>query len=299
MPGFEAPYTALNGFVAPAATRSELWRILCGLLAAFVFGFLAIQILTLVLMATFGPQVALDLGSALGNGASPLGVVLLLFLYAPIAAGLAFSLGLFMRRGLKTLIGPPKVALRCFLWVALPLSALWVVLLPLSLMGSDATVNLTLAQQLPWLPLALTGLLIQTGTEELIFRGYLQQHLAARFRSRWVWMAVPSLLFGLIHYSTAQYGALSWLVVLWTALFGLAAADLTARTGNLGAAVGLHFANNVAAVLLIGMAGNVGSLALFNVTVDTSRLSFDLIYLATDGISLLIGWLAARLILRV
>jgi membrane protease YdiL (CAAX protease family) len=158
---------------------------------------------------------------------------------------------------------------------------------------------MTLAQQLPWLPFALLGLLIQTGTEELIFRGYLQQQLAARFRQRWVWMLVPSLLFGLIHYSPAQYGALSWVVVIWSLLFGLAAADLTARTGNLGAAIGLHFANNFAAVLLIGISGNIGELALYNVDLDTSGLSLNILYVAVDGLTLLIGWLAARLILRV
>ncbi len=300
MPGFPPPYAAMNRFVAPALPRAELWRTICGLLLGLIFGFLAVQILTLALIAALGPQVAQSLGRALGNGASsPLGVVLLLFLYLPITAGLALSLRLLMRRGLVTLAGPPGDAARCFLWVALPLTGLWVALLPLSLLDSDVTANLTLAQQLPWLPYALTGLLIQTATEELIFRGYLQQHLAARFRQRWVWMLVPSLLFGLAHYAPAQYGALSGLVVVWTTLFGLAAADLTARTGNLGAAVGLHFANNIAAVLLIGMSGNIGGLALFNVDVDTSGVSFDMIYLAVDGLTLLIGWLVARLILRV
>ena len=65
----------------------------------------------------------------------------------------------------------------------LPLVLLWLVLLPLSTMDATVTTNLSLGQQLPWLPAALLGMVIQTGTEELIFRGYLQQSLAARFRS--------------------------------------------------------------------------------------------------------------------
>lgn len=299
MPGFQPPYAAMTRFADPASGRAEVWRTICGLVLALVFGFLAIQVLTLGLIVVLGLQVAQGMDRALGNGGAALGVVVLLFLYAPIAAGLALSLRLLMRRGLVTLAGPVGDAVRCFLWVALPLVGLWTVLLPLSLLDDAAKVNLTLAQQLPWLPFALVGLLIQTGTEELIFRGYLQQQLAARFRQRWVWMVVPSLLFALAHYAPSQYGALSWVVVIWTLLFGLAAADLTARTGNLGAAIGLHFANNVAAVLLIGISGNVGGLALYTVELDTSGLSVNMIYLAMDGLSLLIGWLVARMILRV
>ncbi len=299
MTGFPTPYRPMTQFVAPALQRAEVWRTICGFVLMLVFGFLAIQILTLGLIAALGLKIAQGLDSALGNGGAPLAVVVILFLYAPIAAGLALSLRLLMRRGLVTLAGPVGDTVRCLLWVALPLVGLWTVLLPLPLLDDGVRVNMTLAQQLPWLPFALLGLLIQTGTEELIFRGYLQQQLAARFRQRWVWMLVPSLLFGLIHYSPAQYGALSWVVVIWSLLFGLAAADLTARTGNLGAAIGLHFANNFAAVLLIGISGNIGELALYNVDLDTSGLSLNILYVAVDGLTLLIGWLAARLILRV
>ena len=299
MPSFPAPYARLNAYIAPAGTRSELWRILIGLLIAAVVGFLSIQGIMLGLVALSGPDRARAMAIDLATGSTPQGVVALLFCYLPIMGGLALALALMMRRGLHSLIGPLGPALRNFLWVALPLMGLWLTMLPFAVMGDNVSAHLTLGQQLPWLPFALAGLLVQTGTEELVFRGYLQQHLAARFRSRWVWMGVPSVLFGLAHYSAQQYGALSWLVVAWTALFGVVAADLTARTGNLGAAVGLHFANNVSAVLLIGMSGNIGGLALFNAAVDTSDLSGALVYLALDTVTLLIGWLMARLILRV
>ena len=172
-------------------------------------------------------------------------------------------------------------------------------LLPLSWSDPAVQGNLGFGAWLGWLPFALVGLFIQTATEELIFRGYLQQHLAARFRSRWVWMVIPSLLFGLSHYSGPQYGALAWVVVLWTGVFGLAAADLTARTGNLGAAIALHFANNFAAVLLIGMVGNLDGLALYTVAIDTTVLPPGVLFLVADGLTLLIGWLMARVILRV
>ena len=299
MPQFPAPYLPLNGFVAPARPRPELWRTLCGLLIAGLFGFLAVQAVFLSLIVALGPERARSAAFDMATGASPGGVVALLFGYLPLTGGLALGLALMMRRGLFSLIGPRGPALGNFLRVALPLTGLWLILMPLSVMSGSVTPHLTLWQQLPWLPLALLGLVLQTGTEELIFRGYLQQQLAARFRSPLVWMVLPALVFGLAHYSAQQYGAVAWLVVAWSALFGLAAADLTARTGNLGAAVGLHFANNASAVLMVGLKGNLGGLALYTSTADPGDPGGALWFLVIDTVSLAIGWLSARLILRV
>ncbi|MFQ5439742.1 MAG: lysostaphin resistance A-like protein, partial [Paracoccaceae bacterium] len=100
-------------------------------------------------------------------------------------------------------------------------------------------------------------------SEELVFRGYLQQQLAARYSSRWVWWVLPALLFGLAHFDGESTGVNAWLVVADTFLIGLIAGDLTARTGNLGAAVGLHLANNTAALLVMATEGTITGLSLF------------------------------------
>ena len=299
MPPFSAPYQPLNAFIAPARPRPELWRTVLGLLIAGVFSFVAVQATLFSLIAAFGTEGARRAAYSIATGASPGAVVALLFCYLPLTGGLALGLGVMMRRGLPSLIGPARPALRNFLWVALPLTLLWLILMPLSTMSASVTLHLTPWQQLPWLPLALAGLFLQTGTEELLFRGYLQQQLAVRFRSPWLWMVLPSLGFGMLHYSSQQYGAVALLVVAWSTLFGLAAADLTARTGNLGAAVGLHFANNASAVLMVGLKGNFGGLALYNALVDPADVSGALMFLAIDAVALAIGWLAARLVLRV
>jgi hypothetical protein len=109
---------------------------------------------------------------------------------------------------------------------------------------------------------------VQTAAEELVFRGYLMQGLAARFRSWLVWWLVPALLFGLLHWSPQVYGADAWLAVLSATLIGLALADVTARTGGLSLAMGLHFANNVAAVLILAPPSELSWLSLFAVDVD-------------------------------
>ena len=299
MPAYPRRYAPLSSFVAPAQGRTEIWRTLAGLGIACAFYFVAIQLILHGVLLILGPVRGTFALSELTHGSSPAGLVELLFSYLPLTGGLALGLALMMNRGIGSLIGPWRVALPTFLWVALPMLALSVVLLPLSVLSADVGRHLTLGQQLPWLPLALAGLLIQTGTEELLFRGSLQQQLAARFAAPVIWMGLPALAFGALHYAPGQYGASAWFVVIWAAGFGLATADLTARTGNLGAAVGLHFANNAATLLLVGLYGQMDGLALFNTVVNLNAPFSQVPYLAIDSVTLLVGWLLARLILRV
>ncbi|MEO6299021.1 MAG: type II CAAX endopeptidase family protein [Paracoccaceae bacterium] len=299
MPTFYRRYAPLGSFVAPAQGRTEIWRTLAGLAIACVFYFVAIQVILYGVMAILGPVRGAVALTELTQGSSPVGLIELLFSYLPLTGGLAMGLAILMNRGLGTLIGPLRPAVLTFLWVAVPLMALSLLLLPLSVISVDVGRHLTLAKQLPWVPLALIGLLIQTGTEELLFRGYLQQQLGARYASVWVWMGLPAVAFGLLHYSPDEYGASAVFVVIWAVCFGLAAADLTARTGNLGAAIGLHFANNAASLLLVGVYGQMDGLALYNTVLNMNDPWALMPYLAIDSITLLVNWLAARLILRV
>ena len=299
MPEFPPRYAPLADFIAPALGRSQLWRTIGGLVLASVLYFLALQVILAGLLAgavLWGRGLTLQ---AIAEGSTPAGLMVLLYSYVPLTFGIALATSLMRKRSAMGLIGPPGPALRCCLWVAVPLMAVSVGLIPLSLMSDDVARNVSFLHQLPWLPVAVVGLFIQTGTEELVFRGFLQQQLAARWASPWVWMLLPSLIFGVLHYAPVEYGASAPFVVGWAVLFGLAAADLTARTGNLGAAVGLHFANNAASMLLVGVAGRLDALALFTARVDLSALWAQLPYLAIDTLSLLVSWLLARLILRV
>lgn len=131
------------------------------------------------------------------------------------------------------------------------------------LLSSELTQQLTLMQWLPWLLPALVLLFLQTATEELFFRGYLMQQLAARFHSRWVWWVLPAVLFGALHYSPVIYAENTWIVIATAILAGLIFGDITARSGDLSIALGLHFANNLTSVLIIGVPGQLSSLSLY------------------------------------
>ncbi len=128
----------------------------------------------------------------------------------------------------------------------------------------------------------------------MLFRGYLTQALAARFRSPLAWALLPSIAFGALHWDGAL-GRDAWLGVAAATAVGLAFADVTARTGNLSAAIGLHFANNLAALLLVGMPGPTGVLALAVAPVDAAHPLR--LWLVADIATTLAAWTLWRLAL--
>jgi membrane protease YdiL (CAAX protease family) len=248
----------------------------------------------------YGPVISLGILATLSNGLTPGGVLMLLFSFTGLAAGsIAAARLLHGRRG-ETLFGGPLPALvRDFGKVAITILAMNGLVALFSVAGSEGVVNRNGWGLAPFYPFALVGLLIQVGSEELFFRGYLLQQLAARYRSRLVWMGLPAVMFALGHYSPGDYGAATWIVVVWAGVFGLLSADLVARTGNLGASIGFHFATNAVSLFLVGIKGNIDGLALWSVPMDVSSLQAVLPTVGADFLSIVVGWLAARLVLRV
>lgn len=253
-PRFEA-------YIAPARVHSEIWRLLLGVVLL-----IAVYLVTSILVMATGRGFGLDPGAVFEGKGSAAETALILLSFVGLVLGVALAARVFQQRGLSGLFGPDPVEFRLhFTIAATAVLTLAVLVQAYGLAFSQPQSHLPLLTWLGWLPVSLTLILIQSASEELLFRGYLQSQLAARFRSPLVWWLLPSLLFGLLHYDPSGYGPNAWLVVADTALFGLVAADLTARTGNLGAAIGLHFVNNAMAILFIAPAGDMNGLAL-NVT---------------------------------
>ena len=249
-----------EAFVAPAQARSQVWRLVLGVLAMVIVWFAAASGV-LGLAAPF-----------VGRSADGGKLLLLGFLltFAGLVLGLVVSLRLFHRRGIGSLLGPSGFSLRHFaMGVAVVFGLSAATALPL-LFVLPLDQRIPLASWLGWAPVTLLGVLVQTTAEELAFRGYLMQQLAARFRSRIVWWLLPSLLFGLLHWNPAAFGPNAWLMAFAAGIMGLILADVTARTGNLSAAIGLHFANNTVAILLVAVSGELSDLALFEAPLDPS-----------------------------
>jgi len=292
-------YAAHEILVREARSRPGLWRLVLGVLLVMavqmgliyaVFGLVAALRGTAIAQAIFQ---SIFVTTLTGSDA-----VFLLLSFAALIIGTLVAANLLHGRGLPSLTGPPAWAAAHFTRTLGALTLLYAVLWVALPTGIEIVPNLAFGHWLSLLPLALPALLIQTGAEELLFRGYMQQQLAARFRSPFVWVGVPSALFALGHYAPDQTGPNAVAASLWAGAFALAAADLTARTGTLGAAIALHFANNAASVLFVSLPGPVSGLSLYTYPFaadDPAVQPLMLVDLGVIGVS----WLAARLALRV
>lgn len=262
-----APFApAFEAFVAPARLRPAFWRLLLGLiLAAAIYMGGTFGLLALVWWLSAPQSDFLTWSEAISAPSTPYVTYLVLFVSFPMmAAGVFVAAKVLHKRGPGTLFGRAPVVLRHFCVGAAVTAALsLIVIIPSFLFGFEGLPNVPLGLWLTLLPLTLLGVLVQTGAEELVFRGYLQQGLAARFCSPFVWLLIPAALFGLVHWNPAALGDNVWLPLAVAFMFGLAAADLTAKTGSIGAAWGIHFANNFNGIALISTDGTITGLSLF------------------------------------
>lgn len=292
-------YRAHDAFVAPARQTAEVWRLSFGivLLSAFVL-FLNVsygQLIATLLYPTW-PSLFDDLD----DGSTPAAMFLMLFSFAfmAIAAG-AVALVLH-KRAPTTLLGPMRPFIGQLAAVTListvVMAAVWA--LPPYDMGAPLTPNLALGTWVMLLPLSLLAVLVQVSGEEIIFRGYLQQQLGARFRSPLVWMVLPSALFGSLHYMPETAGENALIIVAWATLFGMLMADLTARSGTLGPAIAVHFVNNVSAILIVSVPDDLFGLALYIAPFGLSDTDALRAWLPADFALMIVLWLAARLALR-
>jgi membrane protease YdiL (CAAX protease family) len=288
---------AFDDYIAPARAYPQIWRILAGLVLTVGLYIGLIAAAAAWIGVVMGAEDGAERFRILATGQSRLGVVVLLFSFTALGIGPFLAARWLHKRPIASLFGPRAGGWRAFQIAATVVFVAWTGFFILMYPFEIPETGVPPAIWAAWLPLALPGLLIQTGAEEVLFRGYLQQQLAARFRSPLVWMLCPSALFGLLHFD-AQHGlGNAWLVVAVTGLFGLVAADLTARTGALWAGWGLHFANNAFAILVLATPGPLDGLALFRLPFsDGAQMQA---YLALDLIALILLWALLRRLLRV
>ncbi len=112
-------------------------------------------------------------------------------------------------------------------------------------------------------PIALV-VFIQAASEEMVFRGYLPQQLAARFGNALVWGFIPSVLFGLMHAANSPGDTTyAMFYVAIATIMGMVMMAMVWRTGSLAAAMGFHFINNIGALTVAGADQGPSSIALF------------------------------------
>lgn len=286
---------------APARKRRGLWRLAVGLALSVVIWFALAQGVVALLASLMEAETYLTLLEGLQQGQTPGSLILVLLLSGGLGIGaMAVAEILHARPGIG-LLGPWRLFLPDFLQVTLALAALNLLLfvLPPWDVLSSTQPGLAFDRWLLLLPLTLGALVIQTGAEEVFFRGYFQSQLAARVRHPAIWMGVPSIAFGVGHYLPEVYGENALLVAGWSVVFGLAAADLTARSGNLGPALALHFVNNFMVFAIVSPQGDLSGLALRQLPFGPGEVAAVAALLPVDLAMIAVSWLTARVVLRV
>lgn len=287
--------SAFEQWRAAAGGRTEVWRLLLGLLIVVVFVLAGNVVLNSALIQ-FAPWIFTQAGEFGGTVAT---MLVLLMAFGLITIAVTISCVKVHHRGLDTVIGPIRRARGQFLSVIRWLVGLQIVLwLFVPVYGDDIVANLPFGTWLFWLPFGLVAVFVQTSAEEILFRGYIQQQLAARFRSPLIWALVPSMLFAAGHYMPGEAGPNAMALALWSGVFGLLLADLTARAGTLGPAIACHFANNVASLLLVSLADGMNGLSLYVVPYDLDDPEALITWMPVEFASMFVIWLAARVAIR-
>lgn len=289
-------YAAYEWMLSTARPQNAAWRPIAGLILVF---------LVTVLTSLAGGLAMFAFGVFDGAGNLELlildsaGTLAVLFLFGGLTLATFGVAYLLHGRLFQSLCGPYRAASRDFLR-ALKWLIIVVALMLLVPMPGEVTLTRVMEPRI-WIgliPTALAAIFVQTSAEEVLFRGYLQTQLAARFSSPLLWMLPPAVIFGMLHYDPQTMGENASYVVIWATLFGLAAGDLTARAGNIGPAVAFHFVNNFSAMMIVAAPGPLSGLALYHLPFEASDPALFDNMMVLELANLLLLWLACRVAIR-
>ncbi|MEP1612996.1 MAG: CPBP family glutamic-type intramembrane protease [Roseobacter sp.] len=290
------PHEAL---VAPARPKAQIWRLFMGLvLIAGVF-LAANQFVHQTLGTLLGRDGYARL-TGLDGQTSQLSMIFLLLSFGMIIIAVVVALRVAHQRGFSEVLGNSiefRNQFASVLTILLILNAAVFILPPWG-MGEPLVANVSLGAWLWVLPFAVFAVLVQVSAEEILFRGYLQQQLAARFSNPIIWILTPALLFGWGHYAPKELGENAVHFVVWSSIFGIFMADLTARAGTLAPAIAVHLVNNLVAILLVSLPGSLSGLSLYLTPFSLNDTATIRAWLPVDFMMIFVSWLAARLALR-
>ncbi|MEX5730092.1 membrane protease YdiL (CAAX protease family) [Rhodovulum iodosum] len=284
-------------YIAPARVYPELWRLFAGLLVMLLIytGATIFMVIGLVPVLQ-APLAVIGWLQSLTKPTEPGQTLFLLATFLGMGLGVVVATQAMHFRGVETLFGPRRETMRDFFRTLQILVPVYALLLAIGWLIERPEANLAPGRWLMLLPIALPLLFVQIASEEMLFRGYLQQQLAARFAARVVWMGLPAVLFSALHYNP-EAGMTNVFVLISILIFALAAADLTERTGSLGAAMGWHFVNNFGSLLVLSVKGTINGLSLFVTPYDVSEQTVAPIGLALEFLTIIVMWRLLRALL--
>jgi membrane protease YdiL (CAAX protease family) len=123
---------------------------------------------------------------------------------------------------------------------------------------------------LPMLLIAAVSFFVQASTEEMVYRGYLAQYVAAFTRSPPLILGIPAFVFALPHFGNVA-GSSGFLGLLPYVVMGLMYGLLAWRSGSLWMSAGVHLGNNWFITMFVGNAAEkIPKVSLFTTHGSTS-----------------------------
>ncbi len=220
----------------------------------------------------------------------------LILIMIPFILGLFFIAKMFKpmhNRSLKEVInGTKSIRWNRFFFAALVWGAIAILVLVVdySLAPDNFAMNFNLSAFIPLILISIILIPLQTTFEEVLFRGYLTQGVAAWTKSRWIAVIIPALVFALMHTANPEvkeYGF--WLAMPQYVLFGLIFGLITILDDGIELAMGAHAANNIfCSVFVTTKASALQTPALFEqLSVNPTKETFVLFIIGTVLITIL------------
>lgn len=291
-------YAPHERLVAPARAYAAVWRLGLGCavgLGIFIaLNYLYVGAAELVVGREFLAPIARN-----GGNIGPLQTLFLLSTFVLMFAAVGLTVYVVHKASPLSIVGALPRALRDFRTAFVALVPIILGVMAIQFVFEAPRLNVDLSLWMMLLPAAIGLVFVQVTAEEVVFRGYLQSQVAALGLPPAMWIMIPSILFGLGHYNPDAVGTAAPWIVLWAIMFGALAADLTARTGSIGAAVAFHFVNNLMAIVLIGLSDHMGGLALWVLPFSVSDTNEVMMRLPSNAIAMLVMYLVIRARLRV
>lgn len=191
---------------------------------------------------------------------SPFVYLCMLLMFPP----LALALWLYQRKIHKRTILSLHTAASKFRWKRLFFSMIvfWIVAAAMSYIGhitgsSEAKFVFDPAKFWKYLPITLLFIPLQSATEEIALRGYLNQGLGHYIKNPLVIFIITSAAFASLHLSNPEVAegaaqSSKLMAVSGYFIFGMFACLLTYIDGGLETAIGVHAANNIFAAAFVG-----------------------------------------------
>lgn len=271
-----------HAFIEPARQRGEWWRVLLGLIVIgtvwFGFGYALYMLIATDSLAPvgLGAEAVMALGAE-GREMTPAGVLFFLLTFLGLWLGLFIATRGLHRRPFGTLFHPSGRTNRRNLLrgAALALGFYAIGLIAyIAVLGPPERTDMPVSGWAVWIIPIILAIVMQASSEELLFRGYILQHFAVWSRNPIIWAIIPSIIFTMLHYDAGMESEMRSRMLIHILIFGLVAAVLVWRTGGLGAAIGLHVANNIMAISGAGIDGSALGFELWVFPADTLERMF-------------------------